>query len=165
MCIAFIVLFLENIKLFYVLRGFLMFLCIYIEILADSKLCKCLKAIKCSESRVKKLQIFHFVAATFGAFLFILSHFHPPFVSSLFFSPQHICKTFFDIQYFSSLLLCNVLPMMQFYFYKCVQTVVFMPGNSLWYKHSHIISFGMHSFFQLTSNTVSLLGKIKKFHF
>ena len=34
------------------------FYILYIEILADSYLCKCLKAIKCSESRVETLQIF-----------------------------------------------------------------------------------------------------------
>ena len=33
--------------------------CIYIEIQADSNLCKCLKAIQCSESRVQTLQIFY----------------------------------------------------------------------------------------------------------
>ena len=58
MCKAFIVLFLENIKSFYVLRVAFFNACIYIEILADSNLCKCLKAIKCSESRVETLQVY-----------------------------------------------------------------------------------------------------------
>ena len=57
MSIAFIALFLENTKLFYVL----LFFNICIEILADSNLCKYLKAIKCSESRVSTLQIFYTV--------------------------------------------------------------------------------------------------------
>ena len=54
MCIAFIVLLLENSKLFYVLLLF----CLYIEILAVSSWFKCLIAMKCSESRVETLQIF-----------------------------------------------------------------------------------------------------------
>ena len=54
----FIVLFfLENIKLFSILRGFLK--CIFIEILADSNFCKCLKTVNCSESRVETHQIFY----------------------------------------------------------------------------------------------------------
>ena len=56
MCIAFIVLLLENIKLFYRLLLF----CLYIEILAVSSLFKCLVATKCSESRVETLQNFCF---------------------------------------------------------------------------------------------------------
>ena len=55
MCIAFLVLLLENTKLFYILLLF----CLYIEILAVSSLFKCLIAIKCLESRVETLQIFY----------------------------------------------------------------------------------------------------------
>ena len=71
MCIAFIILFLENIKLFYALRGLLLLLLllllliffsfvfnVHIEILADSNLCNCLKAIKCSESEWRHSRFF-----------------------------------------------------------------------------------------------------------
>ena len=54
MCIAFIVLLLENTKLFFTLLLF----CFYIEILAVSSLFKCLIAVEYSESRVETLQIF-----------------------------------------------------------------------------------------------------------
>ena len=55
MCIAFIVLLLENTKLFYALFLF----CLYLEILAVSSSFKWPIAMKCSESRVETLQIFH----------------------------------------------------------------------------------------------------------
>ena len=54
MCIALIVLLLENTELFYILLLF----CLDIEILAISSLFKCLIAIKCSGSRLETLQIF-----------------------------------------------------------------------------------------------------------
>ena len=54
MCIAFVVLLLENTKLFYVLLLF----CLHIEILAVSTLYKCLKATKFSESRVGTFDYF-----------------------------------------------------------------------------------------------------------
>ena len=53
MCIAFIVLFLENTELFYTLLLF----CLQIETFAVSSLFKCPTANKCSESRVETLQI------------------------------------------------------------------------------------------------------------
>ena len=62
---TFIVLLLENTKLFYILLLF----CLYIEILAVSTLFKCLRAIKCSESRVETLQIFRVVVACLGCLL------------------------------------------------------------------------------------------------
>ena len=55
--------FLENIKLFYILLGVFSNACI--EILADSKLCKCLKAIKYSESREEALQILFILTLRF----------------------------------------------------------------------------------------------------
>ena len=54
MCIAFIVLLLENSKIFYIV----LLLCLYIEKLAESSLFQCLIAIKCSESQVATLEIF-----------------------------------------------------------------------------------------------------------
>ena len=57
MCIAFIVLLLENTKSFYILLLFWL----YLEILAVSSLFKCLIAIECSESRVETLQIFYLI--------------------------------------------------------------------------------------------------------
>ena len=72
MCIAFIVLLLENTKLFYI---FLLF-CLHIEILSISTLYKCLIAIKCSKSRMEILQIFslgklsHIIKLEITLFLF-----------------------------------------------------------------------------------------------
>ena len=57
MCMAFILLLLENTKLFYTLFLF----CIYLEILSISSFFKCLITIKCSESRVETLQIFKII--------------------------------------------------------------------------------------------------------
>ena len=54
MCIALIVFSLENDKLLFTLH----LICLYIELLCDSNLFKCLIAIKCSENRVETLQFF-----------------------------------------------------------------------------------------------------------
>ena len=72
---AFIVLFLENSKLFYILLLF----CLHIGILAGSSLFKCPIAIKCSESRVETLQNFLNVMRffVFGALPFFKSRVNP----------------------------------------------------------------------------------------
>ena len=82
MCITFIVLSLENTKLFYILLLF----CLYIEILAVLSLFICLIAIKCSEIRVETLQIFDItilssfssitVIQSFLALFCLFRHFH-----------------------------------------------------------------------------------------
>ena len=64
MCIAFIVLLLENIKLFYISLLF----CLCVEILAVTSLFKCLIANKCLENRVETLQTFKITKEIFYFF-------------------------------------------------------------------------------------------------